>query len=76
MYSTTVDVQHVSDTMLAVKLRCCGDTSTDSVHTIEVSGSLAEADLQAWLAARHTRVQSLHEKSTKAQAFFENLKAQ
>jgi hypothetical protein len=38
---------HLADT-IAVKLRCCADPTTDSVHTIEVSGDQAEADLQAW----------------------------
>jgi hypothetical protein len=27
-----VDVQHLSDGEIAVKLRCCGDESTDSVQ--------------------------------------------
>lgn len=70
-----IEVQHLADTMVAVRLRCCGDESTDSVHTIEVSGDLAEADLQAWLDGRHAHVRGLHEKRAKAKAFFEGLKS-
>ena len=66
-------VQHLSDGEIAVKLRCCGDESTDSVHTIEVSGDLAQADLQAWLDGRHAQVQGLHEKRERAKAFFQSL---
>lgn len=68
-----IEVQHLADTMVAVRLRCCGDATTDSVHTIEVSGDLAQADLQAWLDGRHAQVQGLHEKRERAKAFFQSL---
>ncbi len=68
-----VEVQHVSDTMIAVRLRCCGDESTDSVHTIEVSGEHTEADLQAWLDGRHVHVQGMHDKRETAKAFLKKL---
>jgi hypothetical protein len=70
-----IDVQHLADTMIAVKLRCCGDESTDSVHTIEVSGEQSEPDLWAWLEGCHARVRELHTKREKARSFFETLKA-
>lgn len=69
-----VNIEHITDTQIAVKIRCCGDESTDSVHTIEVSGELTEADLQAWLDGRHTHVQGLHGKRERAKSFFESLK--
>lgn len=69
-----IDVQHLADTMIAVRLRCCGDETTDSVHTIEVGGDMADADLQTWLDGRHTHVQDLHDKRENAKAFFEKLK--
>jgi hypothetical protein len=69
-----VEVQHVADTLIAVRLRCCGDESTDSVHTIEVSGDLAQAALQAWLDGRHAAVQGLHDKREAAKNFFNKLK--
>ena len=73
--TAVVDVTHLTDSMIAVKLRCCGDATTDSVHTIEVSGDHTEADFQAWLDGRHAHVQELHEKREKARFFFETFKA-
>ncbi|HLX83820.1 MAG TPA: hypothetical protein VKR59_07970 [Terriglobales bacterium] len=70
-----VNVQHLADSQIAVTLRCCSDASTDSVHTIEVSGDNTEADLKAWLDGRHAHVQGLHDKRETATAFFESLKA-
>jgi hypothetical protein len=45
-----------------------------SVHTIEVSGDLAQADLQAWLDGRHAAVHGLHDKREAAKNFFNKLK--
>jgi hypothetical protein len=69
-----VKVTHVTDTQIAVRLRCCEDSSTDSVHTFEVSPDHQESDLKAWIDERHKHVQGLHQKRDKATAFFESLK--
>lgn len=69
-----VKVEHISDTQVAVTLRCCADESTDSTHTIEVGGEQADADLQEWLNGRHAHVQGLHVKRERARSFFESLK--
>ena len=69
-----VKVEHSSDTQIAVTLRCCADESTDSVHTIEVSGEHTDAELQEWLNGRHSHVQGLHGKRERAKSFFNNLK--
>lgn len=69
-----VKVEHISDTQIAVTLRCCADDSTASVHTIEVSGEQDDANLQEWLNGRHAHVQGLHEKRERAKVFFEKLK--
>jgi hypothetical protein len=45
-----------------------------TVHTIEVSGDLAQAALQAWLDGRHAAVQGLHDKREAAKNFFNKLK--
>ena len=71
-----INVQHLADTLIAVTLRCCSDESTDSVHTIEVSGENTEADLQVWLEGRHAHVQSLHGKREAAKSFFKKLMPQ
>jgi len=69
-----INVQHLADTQVAVTLRCCGDATTDSAHTIDVNVDQTDADRQAWLDERHTHVQGLHANRDAAKAFFESLK--
>jgi hypothetical protein len=65
-----IKVEHIANTLVAVTLRCCGDESTDSVHTFEVSGEHTEADLQAWLDSRHAHVRGQYHKREAAKDFF------
>jgi hypothetical protein len=69
-----IKVEHLANTLVAVTLRCCGDESTDSVHTFEVSGEHTEADLQAWLDSRHAHVKRQYHKRETAKDFFNKLK--
>jgi hypothetical protein len=70
-----LEVSHVTDTQIAVKIRCCGDDSTASCHTIEVSTDHTDAQIQEWLDGRHAHVQELHNRREKAKATIERLKA-
>jgi hypothetical protein len=69
----TIEITHVTDTQLAVKIRCCGDDSTASVHTLEV-GTDTDEQIKEWLDGRHAHVQGLHEKRERTKAILASLK--
>ena len=54
-----VDVQHGADGHLAVRIRCCGDESTDSIHTIYELHRL-DAELDANVQKCLEAVEKLH----------------
>ncbi len=72
--TNVVEVSHVSDTMLSVRLRCCEDATTDSCHTIEVSTDHTDDQIKQWLDSRHSHVQELHNRREKTKAIIAGLK--
>jgi len=69
-----IDVKHVADELLAVKVRCCGDEKTDSWHTMHATVYTDESKLQESLQHAHTRVAETHKAHIAAQAHLETLK--
>jgi hypothetical protein len=66
------EVHAPADGMIAVRARCCGDQSTDSVLTImELHREDAEIDQD--IAAHLARVEKLHEARSRALAHIERL---
>jgi hypothetical protein len=69
-----VNVEEVADGILAVKARCCGNKTTDSVLSLHELGRADEeidADIQQHLA----RVQQLHADRDRAKQHVERLMA-
>ena len=57
--SKVIDVQPIVNGLLAVKVRCCGDPSTDSVltlHELQRENIAIDADI----AAHQAKVEKLH----------------
>jgi hypothetical protein len=71
--TAVVEVNHISDGQLTVKLRCCSDASTDSVHTYDV-GESTDQQIQDWLANRHAHVQVMHDRRERTRAVLASLK--
>jgi len=69
-----VDVKHVADELLAVKVRCCGDEKTDSWHTMHATVYTDEAKLQEGLQRAQKRVADVHKAHLAAQSKLESLK--
>lgn len=57
-----VSKEKLSDSAIAVKLRCCEDESTDSVSTIYLWGENDTASLPEKIAKQKERVQNQHER--------------
>ena len=68
-----VETKQVADSMIAVKIRCCGDASTDSWHSLETSSQQTDEERQAWLDERLLQVQATHENCQVARNFFTKL---
>lgn len=71
-----IDVKHIADEILAVCVRCCNDTKTDSWHSMHASVYTDEAKLAESLTAAHKRVAGTHEAHIAAQDKLEALKGQ
>ena len=65
-----VSKQSVSNGVIAVTLRCCDDSTTDSVATIHVT---PDTDVTAWVAAERARVEGEHQAILDAHAALEQL---
>lgn len=71
--SEIVHVAAASDGAIAVRVRCCGDQTTDSVLTIfELHRDNSEIDKD--IAAHQARVEKLHEARSRAIEHMERLK--
>lgn len=67
-----VQVKEAADGIIAVRVRCCGDESTDSVlsvHELHRSEEEFDQDIQAHCA----RVEKLHADRARAKAHIERL---
>ena len=64
--SKLVEVIHVADEALAVRVRCCDDPTTDSVHTIYGLHNLSEADIDVQITQHKARVETKHEAKQRA----------
>lgn len=69
-----IDVAEVGDGLLAVRVRCCGDASTESVLTLHELHR-ADAELDKDIADHLARVETLHEARARAKAHIERLKS-
>lgn len=69
-----VAVEEIADGLLAVRVRCCGDASTDSVLTVHELHR-DDAELDADIAEHVARVEKLHHARNRAQAHISRLKS-
>jgi hypothetical protein len=53
-------VKQISDGAVSARIRCCGDPATDSWHTIYLTASTPQADVEAWESDCVTTVQDQH----------------
>lgn len=67
--TTVIETKVLSDAAIAVLCRCCDDQTTDSWHTIYVTPSTTEAELDQEITAHVSRVHARHEARGKAEAF-------
>lgn len=69
-----IEVKEVGDGLLAVRVRCCGDASTESVLTLhELHRDHAEIDKD--VAEHVARIEKLHADRDHAKAHIERLKS-
>jgi len=69
-----VAVEEVGDGLLAVRVRCCGDASSESVLTLhELHRDEAEIDKD--IAEHLARVEKLHHARDRAKAHIQRLKS-
>ncbi len=80
-----VDRKPVADGSISVRLRCCGNESTDSWHTLQLTHeahnpdedggvhSCTPEEVQAWLDGRKTVVANLHAANQQADALLGGL---
>jgi len=54
------EAKQLSDGQVAVRIRCCGDATTDSWHTITLTGGTPQAEIEAWEGDRISYVQNQH----------------
>lgn len=72
--SRVISVEEVGDGLLAVRVRCCGDVSTESVLTLhELHRDHAEIDKD--IADHCERIEKLHAARHHAKAHIERLKS-
>lgn len=64
--STVINVQKVSDGIIAVKIRCCGDPSTDSVLSVHELHRPDE-EIQKDVEEHRARVEQLHQQAQRAE---------
>jgi hypothetical protein len=65
-----IEKKQLSDGAIAIRLRCCGDPSTDSIATLYVK---ADTDVAAWAAKEKTRVQDAHARMLAAHVALDSL---
>ena len=58
--SKLIGRKKLTDGQFAVLIRCCGDQTTDSWHTLSVTKDTAKADVTAWIAGRQQHVEDGH----------------
>lgn len=56
-----VEKKILSDGAIAVRVRCCGDSSTDSVTTIYIKPSTTEKEVGDLMQKHHDHVSKQHE---------------
>lgn len=61
-------VKHESDGAIAVLMRCCGDPSTDSWHTIYVQAETTDQEIQDCIAYAKMRCEAQHGARERARA--------
>lgn len=69
-----ISVEEVADGLLAVRVRCCGEASTESVLTIHELHR-DEAAIDKDIAEYCARVEKLHHARHRAKAHIERLKS-
>jgi hypothetical protein len=67
-----VNVAEVADGIVAVRVRCCGDESTDSVLSVHELHR-TEKEFDADVAAHCARVEKMHADRARAKAHIERL---
>lgn len=67
-----IEVREAGDGVLAVRVRCCGDPSTDSVHTLHQL-ERDDAVLDQEIADNVARVETLHQARDHAKRHIERL---
>ena len=70
--SDLISVEETGDGHLAVRVRCCGDPSTDSVLTLQ-GLHRDDADIDKDIQEHHARVEGLHHARTRAKQHIERL---
>lgn len=68
-----IEHKQISDSGISVRVRCCGDASTDSWHTIMDVSSLTSDELDERIAGWLSDKEAQHEKVLKAQAHLDRL---
>ncbi len=80
-----VEKKKIADGSISVRLRCCGDESSDSWHTLQLTHearnpdeeggvhACAPEEVQAWLDGRKVVVANLHEAHLQADALLGSL---
>ena len=58
--ATIQEVKQLGDGAVSVRIRCCGDATTDSWHTMYLASSTQQANIEAWEADQITAVQDQH----------------
>lgn len=71
-----VEVVKLSDGQHAIRVRCCGEASTDSALTVDSVLIQESAKLQAEIAAHRQRVSDLHESHLRAAEHLQGLVGQ
>lgn len=56
-----ISTQQVSDEAIAVKIRCCDNPLTDSVHTLYGVAKMSALQLEQIIDAHHNRVALKHQ---------------
>lgn len=55
-----VEEKQISDEMIAIKIRCCGNPKTDSVLTIAYAHKLSPEEIDKMIDAHHDCVREKH----------------
>lgn len=64
-------VKHESDGSIAVLMRCCGDPSTDSWHTLYVQPETSSEEIRVFVDQARSRCEAQHAARENARAIIE-----